>query len=250
MASIFLPKHIELVITSYGGVGTTFIISHLSRYLKTNNPEDKDYFKHSSLPLISSNPNIKFVYIYGNPMLAVISLFRRNYFKDHLSKLQRWNKGNIDSIFYNLSIEDYAKNGIDLLDLSGHFYNWYDKHLFYQTLFIRYETLHENLDILFNFCEIPSKHIDNFPKRKYRVSNFHNYPKEVIDGLTNIYGSFNQELMNLEDVELRIPKKHYNDTNLYLKNPYRRAIIIGMLEKYFPKTRKIIKKSIRYKNSI
>ena len=50
MKSIYLPKEMELLVCSYGGVGTTFLIDFLAQYKICNNRDDKDGFKHLDKP--------------------------------------------------------------------------------------------------------------------------------------------------------------------------------------------------------
>ena len=59
MSKIIVPNSIEVVISSFGRVGSTFLIKFLSKYLKTNEFDNSDRFKLSRLPLISFNPKIK-----------------------------------------------------------------------------------------------------------------------------------------------------------------------------------------------
>lgn len=77
--TIFLKKNIEVLIVSSGGVGTTFLMEEIKRYKTTNDPDNKDGYKHLPIPPISQNPNLKVVYLFGDPVLACISLFRRKY---------------------------------------------------------------------------------------------------------------------------------------------------------------------------
>jgi len=245
MTSIYLPDKIDAVITSYGGVGTTFVISFISNHMKTNDPYDKDNFKHSQIPLLSSNPKLKFVYLYGNPQLAVFSIFRRGYQLYHLKKLRRWSK-NIPK-YNQMTLDIYAKKGLDLFDLRGHFFNWYDKYINFPIMFIRYETLYENLDELFNFLDIPKKYIDKFPKKNERVSKIENIAHETLNDLDRIYEKFNSELLKLDDVEIKCIKNMSNK-KLILSEEYRRAILFSQAEKYFPNIHKNIRKFNSYKN--
>lgn len=188
---------------------------------------------------------LKIVYLYGNPQLAILSIFRRGYQLYHFEKLRRWSK---NTPKYNqMSLDIYAKKGLDLFDLRGHFFNWYDKYINFPTMFIRYETLYENLDELFNFLDIPLKYIDKFPKKKERVSKIENISHETLNDLDKIYENFNSELLRLDDVEIRYIKNMSNH-KLILSEEYRKAIIFSQFEKHLPNIYKNIKKYNRYKD--
>ncbi|MGB5632037.1 MAG: hypothetical protein WBM86_04545, partial [Waterburya sp.] len=52
---ILLPGDTDVVVASFGGVGTTFLLKYLAQYRKTNHRFDADGVKHSPLPPISFN---------------------------------------------------------------------------------------------------------------------------------------------------------------------------------------------------
>ena len=54
-----IPKDIEVVVGSYGGVGTTFFLDFVAQFKKTNHPQDEDKIKHLGMPPISFNKEIK-----------------------------------------------------------------------------------------------------------------------------------------------------------------------------------------------
>ena len=143
MSYIFVKKNINVIVSSFGGVGTTFLMRHLQNYTTTNCPHDYDGYKHSPLPPIGFNKSLRFVYIYGDPVLAVISLFRRGYANQQLKKLRRWGiGGNGYATTPVQGLRQYALLHSDELCLEKHFTNWYsDKFCTVPTLFLRYETL-------------------------------------------------------------------------------------------------------------
>lgn len=200
---IVLPKQIEVVVASFGGVGTTFLLSFLNQYRQTNHPDDLDGFKHSSLPPLSLNSNVRFVYVYGDPQLAAISLFRRKYQYPQSTKLQKWIRNRPSPISGEITLKDYVASGIDKFYFREHFYNWYEKYLVHPTLFIRYEKLFENVQALTDFLDLPSESRHAFPQKKSRSSKRDEVSSSTLKQLEAMYGSFSEELRQLEDVEVR-----------------------------------------------
>lgn len=204
MNSIVLPSDIEVVVASYGGVGTTFLLSFLSEYKKTNDPDDLDGFKHLALPPLSFNPNIRYIYVYGDPVMAAFSLFRRKIQKHQSKKLQKWIKPFDRPIPKKMPIEAYASIGKDKLYFEQHFYNWYQTYLRgVPTLFVRYESIFENAQKIIDFLGLPSESITKFPEKKGRTISKNDIDPEIIRNLESIYGGFAAKLSELEDVEYR-----------------------------------------------
>ena len=225
MDRIILPRKIDAVIASFGGVGTTFLLSFAAQYMKLNHPHDGDGLKHSPLPPININPNLKFVYIYGNPQLAAISLFRRNIHHYQSIKLQKWGKKKISPIPEDMTLQEYAAQGVDGFLFRNHFHNWYDRYLpACPTMFIRYETIYDNLATLLNFLDLPKKCIDKFPKRIKRNSDFAEISIETRKQLDDMYGDFSDELGRLDDIEIRRKKSYGNFSIEYLTPPYIKAV--------------------------
>lgn len=228
----------EVVVTSFGGVGTTFLMSFLSKYKNINDPVDTDGFKHSPLPPISLNSNIKFIYIYGNPTLAAISLFRRNFHYYQSEKLQRWCMKTGSSIPRKMTIQEYASLGIERFQFSRHFYNWYDKYLVHPTIFIRYEKMFDHIEELLDFVDIPKAYIDYFPPQKDRTSTEENFSIQTLKQLNNMYCDFSEELAKLDDVEIRKPINPTLSSRLYLKNIYLKALLRQEISVLYSKVRK------------
>ena len=78
-----LPRNIVI---SPGGVGTTFLMTHLSGYIDLNDPDDKDWLKHlPTLPKRLSGQKV--LYIYGDTTQILSSLRRRGYDRIQSAKL-------------------------------------------------------------------------------------------------------------------------------------------------------------------
>ena len=120
LKSLIIPRNINVLISSMGGVGTTFFIKHIKRHTTTNDILNSDGFKHLPFPPFSSNKNIKYIYIYGNPIDSVISLFRRNHQVAQSRKLLLFNN-KLNCIKRDTTLEQYAAEGVDRFLFSNQF---------------------------------------------------------------------------------------------------------------------------------
>jgi hypothetical protein len=59
-------KEINVLIVSPGGVATTVLIEHISKYVKTNSPHDEDALKHMPRPPNWLNRTQKVIFIAGD----------------------------------------------------------------------------------------------------------------------------------------------------------------------------------------
>ena len=223
---IVLPTSVEVVVASSGGVGTTFLLRHLALYKQTNHIFDDDGIKHSPLPPIAFNRNSKFVYIYGNPQTAAISLFRRNFHHLASIKSQKFERTNVSPIPQNMTLQEYADRGIDKFHFRNHFYNWYDKYLSVcPTMFVRYETIFDNVDSLVEFLDLPKDCVDSFPKKKKRASTIAGIPLKTRQQLNLMYGNLSDEFEKLDDVEIRQRTSQKSRAMTYLTSPYLNSIV-------------------------
>lgn len=233
-----IPKDIEVVVASYGGVGTTFFLDFVSQFKKTNDPQDEDKIKHLVIPPVSFNKNVRFVYIYGNPVEAVPSLFGRGMANFQSKKLQRDQQIINEPIPLDATLEEYAIAGVDKFQFRKHFYNWYRDCLMHPTLFIRYEKIWDHKEEIFRFLGLPMSELENFPEKKQRRSKLDDLPQPVLEGLIDMYGDFAKELDEIGECVLR--GEHYAGKISHtlcsrnLRIAIRREIGVGLNEK-FPK---------------
>jgi hypothetical protein len=222
MPRIVLPKDIEVVVGSFGGVGTTFLMKYLANFKRLNDPNDKDGFKHSPLPPMSFNPRVKFLYVYGNPKLATISLFRRHYHHYQSRKLQKWVQEPINPVPKKMTLAEYAYLGNDGLHFENHFQNWYSRYLTHPTMFIRYETIFDSVEAILDFLEIPLAYSKEFPAKKERLSIDLGISPEIEKGLDKIYDNLNHRLSELGNAEVRVPPSPFFMS--YIDKIYLKAI--------------------------
>ena len=208
----------KILVCSFGGVGSKCLVKGI---LQTDNETllQKAHIHRRTPPSKNEIKGRKVIYVFGNPMNAVISFFQR---RDALSQLHGFvtkkdNTGDINwAIKHCVALEGmsdllepaydlpaYLTHNIDMFKLEEHFYNWYHAKTSYPILFVRYETMWENLEEIFDFLKLSKKKIINFPKKETRASDWKDEAPEIVDGLESIYGNLRQKFDNLPDIQIR-----------------------------------------------
>ncbi len=192
------PK-IEVLVASYGGVGTTFLSQAIGRFRKVNDPRDLDGYKHCPVPPVFGSRELKVVYVVGNPILAATSLFRRGYQAGQAGKLQY---SRIVRKFPKdaLVLKDYAAEGNDLFLFHEHFEAWTKELVFYPTLVVRYGAIHESLEQIAGFLNMPPEFISEFPPLKERGSDIAKIDPETLQGLEIMYGNLARKIQSLPNI--------------------------------------------------
>lgn len=229
MRRILLKNDIEVLVASYGGVGTTFLMDFIRKYKKVNDYYDADGLKHSPLPPISRNKKVKVIYVYGDPILATVSLFRRGYHHDQSKKLVGYLNTKVKAIPLKMTLDEYASQGIDRFFFKEHFYNYFESHLYYPTFFVKYEKIFDVPEQLLEFLELPKEALKDFPKFKKRSSTLSETSNKTLAGLKNLYGNFHTELERMNNFEIRKPNKKLNPIFIFFKLPYFKALIVHFI---------------------
>ncbi|MEQ8909268.1 MAG: hypothetical protein RIC95_08750 [Vicingaceae bacterium] len=224
MGKILLPDDTEVVVASYGGVGTTFLIEFIRKFKKTNCAHDSDGVKHSPLPPLSNNPKIKFVYIYGDPRLAVISLFRRKFHRAQSRKLLMYSKEDRSLLKDNTTLAEYLTWRKDLFRFERHFQNWYDSYLNYPTFFVKIDDLFKVKSELVNFLELPESALKEFPIQKVRNSKIESLDSSLSNLLDEQYAQFSSFLKGLNSYVIRIPEASRSRREILQSRPYKIAL--------------------------
>jgi hypothetical protein len=194
-----VPRNIEFCVVSAGGVATTQLLAYFQGRYAANSLCDADSLKHLPIPAVSFNPFFRCVYLFGDPVPAVISLFRRGYHALQARKLRRGCGGS--SMESCLRIEEYATGGRDLFGFEAHFDNYFQRHLVHPTLFIRYESLWDHLPTLRAFLHLEKSAFDDFAPRRSRHEA--DVPPAVVDQLRAIYRPFQKRLDDMPDTFVR-----------------------------------------------
>ncbi|MBR8826989.1 MAG: tetratricopeptide repeat protein [Gomphosphaeria aponina SAG 52.96 = DSM 107014] len=199
---------LDVIICSSGGVGTSFFMDFVQEHKYINSPGDIDGLKHLDQPPIGkTKQNFKALYIFGDPLNAVVSLFRRNFQHPHSCKLLA-NYVDIEPIARYCSLEEYVDEGIDRLKLEQHFDNWSNAQVNYPIMLVKYETMWEHLPEIFYFLEIPASGIEELEKeRKERESDWIKLPEETKEKLSAMYGKFSEKVANFEEIKIIEPQE-------------------------------------------
>lgn len=162
-----------------------------------------DGFKHTSIPPLTLTPNLKAIYIYGDPIKATASLFRRNYHHAHARTITG------KTLPKNMTLEEYATQLEDCFQFENHYYNWRNRDTAYPILFIKYNAIWESIDAIFDFLELPSNLKSKFPAKKKRQSSIESSPQSIINDLNQLYGKFKEEVEKSPDFEIK-PSKSFS----------------------------------------
>ena len=147
--------------------------------------------------------DIKIIYLYGDPVLAAFSIFRRNLHYYHSKKLLTINRKRISPIPGSMTLDEYASNGIDKFYFKDHFKNWFCSEIQNPILFMKYESIFEHRDVIIDFFELPKEALSDFPLQKERKSSEAGLNKITLKNLNRMYGEFKEEIDSLDDYEIR-----------------------------------------------
>ena len=122
------PK-LDFFVGSFGGVASSSLAWFLTyQGVITNPPDDEACIKHVNSPahpLLEPFEIQTFVYVVGDPVLAVASIFRRGLAELHSPKLT-------DGEFMiqpGVTLDEYAHLEVDMFDFESHVENWCEGHL-------------------------------------------------------------------------------------------------------------------------
>ncbi|CAK0910589.1 unnamed protein product [Prorocentrum cordatum] len=152
------PPRLRLHVSSIGGVGTTSMMHELNRLnppIATNHHSDLDRIKHIPFgdKIRKSAPD-KILYIYGDPVHAVISLDRRGWFHHQAMKVRSdpWPTGLSKATGMTNLSQWLDDPGDDFLQLERHFGSFYHQCEF-PVAFLLINEKTEHLDELAAFLE-------------------------------------------------------------------------------------------------
>lgn len=214
---LLIDKNIDFIIASYGGVGTSFLAKEIAKYAKVNDFEDNDGYKHLPLPPLSLNKNLKIVYVVGDPILATISLFRRDYASYQSFKLNRFSKNEL--LCNTITLEAYAAQKIDKFNFKWVFNNWDTKFQYYPTLIVKYSAIHNSLFEIKEFLNLPVDFIANFPTKIERQSRTDELSTECKHNLNLMYGDFSKHVSNFPGCYER-PKQNLSKLFSIIFSPF------------------------------
>lgn len=192
-----------VLISSFGGCGTTFLINFFEKYFNTNHPGNRDGLKHRPYP-----PKLSFIkkaiYVFGDPVNSVIYHFRKR------SEYGIWAYahcrnmgGDWADLDRSWDLRDFLYNGEDLFKMSGHLSGWLNSKANYPIMFVRYENIWDHLGEIFDFLRLPLSEIDKFPKKITRACDWEKLPPDLKNRALKIYAGLRHDIENLEDVFIK-----------------------------------------------
>lgn len=201
----FFPKEIinndyQAIVASWGGVGTTMLLEYVGKFMKCNSKVDSDGLKHTPRPPISKK-NIMIVYVYGNPIKSLMSLFRRNHHHIQVRKLHRGVVSQPHGISKGTSLKEYSNKGIDYFRFEKHFDRWLRPRHPHPILFVQFGKIWENVDKILEFLNIEQSKKEAFPKKRSRKSKIGKLNKKTQMNLKHMYSGFMSRLERFPDVK-------------------------------------------------
>ena len=184
-------------IVSHGGVATTTLLEFLSAHGRVNHPYDQDRLKHLVRPPARVRPRKCFLYVYGDPVLAVMSLYRRGYVR-----VQARKNGNVSVKRLPVSVDDYANQGVDALRLTRHLESWLHMPLRLPVVFIDAGEVWENAVRLLAVLDLELVQ-PSFPPQQQRRSDLGALRPETRRSLQTMYGKYYDLIRGLPPVMVR-----------------------------------------------
>ncbi len=198
----------DVCVVSFGGVGCTSLMKVLRKFLRTNDVNDKDGLKHGrtpNLPIYQKHKINSVIYVYNNPINAVLSIYRRNFQKAQYKKLTG---KNMDE---DIKLDEYIESEIDIFMLERHFDNWKAGCNRFPILMVNSAKMYQtnNLKKILNFLKlrIPLQYFQQKPRK----SNYKNLDAKKQQKIKNTYNQLMDKMDKLNNVQV-VPKK--TDPNL------------------------------------
>jgi hypothetical protein len=179
------PRTLDWWIVSHGGVATTTILEFLKAHGNVNDPADRDGLKHLVRPPTGVRPRGAFIYVYGDPVLAVISLYVRGY-----AGLQARKNGHVSIRPIPRSVDDYASQGFDALRLTRHLQSWLLAPARWPVVFVDSRRLWDNSTTLLMMLGLDKREL-TFPEKRGRRSDECALSERTRHSLTRLYAGYN-----------------------------------------------------------
>lgn len=193
-----------LQVTSFGGTGTTMLYEFLEEHDGDIPSDHSNWRPWKHLPRPPGDSEVKdgfrAVYVFGNPMNAVLSVFRRDY--------QRWHIRNMredvsEPASPDWGLEEFLQESEDPFRMGKHFREWTHADRSYPILYLNFDALWEHLPEFFAFAGLPTRCLKEFPDRRERASDWTEEPTRVRKELREFYGDLWAEIQETPDFQIR-----------------------------------------------
>ncbi|WIA29135.1 hypothetical protein OEZ86_011646 [Tetradesmus obliquus] len=132
--------NLQVCICSVGGVGSTQLSNFLTRAgISCNLLTDQDGVRHVNRPPSQLGPGTCLLYLFGDPLAAVASHYRRN--QAYHQALKTSGNPALDESTFPQTFQEYVSRGKDLFGLQQHLHHWLHTPTQCDILFVRYERM-------------------------------------------------------------------------------------------------------------
>lgn len=181
----------DVIIYSPGGVGCTVLFKFIKDKNKSiiiNDIHDSDKIKHNKTPI--NNITKKAIYIMNDPLLAVLSHYRRKWAYIQMEKMGNFKYKNYtkEELF-----NETLKQNKDIFGIENQFDNFINSNVNYQILFVYFKNIPKNKKKICEFLNIHPKTFDNFKIEK-RKSN----DKDIDKNVKKIYYKLNKRFLEYD----------------------------------------------------
>jgi hypothetical protein len=169
----------RFIVATYGGSGSKTLV----RGILNQDPPGSSrinlvrrHHTHQRIPDREAPAGKRIIYVYGDPAHAIASFFRRAANEDpddphpghrnFLARHCRNIEGDVAKITEGYSLEDFLLTDDDPFALADHFHSWMTATVRYRILFVRYETLWDHVEEIFDFVGIPGVEAASFPAKR------------------------------------------------------------------------------------
>jgi len=210
-------KNLELLVVSHGGSGSTLLAKFLHDYIKVNSPvSTDDGLLHCSTPdhpLVKIANPLRIVYVYDDPRLSVLSLFRRNLHLGMQAKLRYF--GSSPSEYRRVSaryratvknLDEFFEKGYDCFGINSFWQNWTRSWVDVPLMLLSYDAIWQNLGQILEFSGVSEPNAKNlFPKQSQRAASLGEISSRRLEIFNSIYSKTLSEMDGLDPLVVRGP---------------------------------------------
>ena len=192
----------DFVVGSWGGVGSTTLLRGLFKVKKTNSPDDLDGIKHGFFPPLPfrCNDGFRGLFVIGDPLEAVLSLFRRRL------QFGQWQKvvsmvGKKTGVYVRRQepLRSVLERGHDPFFLERQLENWTNRRLVgYPIKIVKYNELFLEEDSIRAFLGVEENFDELGIVRKERISSLDLAGKRERELLERTYGGLRAKVNAFE----------------------------------------------------
>lgn len=195
-------------VTSFGGAGTTTLCKFLKSqkvHLPAICEGDWAPWKHMKHPPLDNTvcPEFRALYLVGNPMDAVLSVFRRCYQHCHVQRME----GEVKEWNFAWALDDFIAQEHDYFQMEVQFDNWLNAKRRYPIMVIKFDAIWDHLPELFDFFGIEHSEIGSFPAKKSRHSAWQDESPSTQRILEKLYGSLARKIDQLPPMMIIEPSE-------------------------------------------